>query len=270
MSKITALFLTENGWEAAVPKEWVQYVCTQVEQEFWKHYFLWEAYQLLELLREVEIRDLRVLEPGCGNGVVGSLLSLMGAEVTLLDYSEAQLSKARKCACDLGVETKIKFIKADLFSSPFPTQYYDLVWNDGVIEHFEDPLHVVHVMAGMARPGGNVLVTVPNKWTFNTFFIRPWRRWRNAYPFDRWGWEKSFSESQLRQMLRRAGLQDVRSSTHHFRRAWLDDYLLHSLLQDDKALRAWTPSLINAFDFLEMRVPFLGKLGFIAAAIGKV
>ena len=225
---------------------------------------------MLELLGAKRVNGLKILEPGCSNGVVGCLFSLMGADVTLIDYSDKELLKAQKYAHELGVRSRIKFIQADLFSMPLPLRTYDLIWNDGVIEHFEDPVAVIKIMAQMARPGGKVLVTAPNKWTLNTLFIRAWRRWRNAYPFDRWGRERSFSEAQLGRMLYLAGLSNVRTSTHHLRRAFFDDYVVYPLLQGCGALKPWTPFVVNAVDTLEASVPPLAKLGFVAAAVGEV
>ena len=269
MSKISASFLAENRLGRQVPKKWLDYVSASADKNLWKHYYLWEAYQVLELLEGAQIDQLKVLEPGCGDGVVGCLLSLMGAEVTLLDYDRTALAHSRDCARRLGVDSRVRFVQADLFSMPLPPHTFDLVWNDGVVEHFADPVKVVRAMSEMAKPGGRVLVTTPSKWTLHTALIRPWKRWKGNYPFDKWGREQSFSAGQLRGLLQSAGLSGVQSSTHHLRRAVLDDSSVLYLIAN-RLVRPVAPRLFNMADTLEVRHRSLAKLGFMVAAVGQV
>lgn len=267
MTQIRAPLFNNGSSGLEVPSSWLRYTCNLADQMLWAHYFLWEAYQVVELVGEDRLRQMRILEPGCGHGVVGCLLSLMGADVTFLDYDDDALSQARKSARDLGVEARIEFVKGDIFSMPLPPHSYDLVWNDGVIEHFEQPVQIVKIMAQMAKPGGQVLVTVPNRWTLHSFLIRPFRRWRKSFAADRWGREKSYSERQLKSLMGEAGLANLRTSTHHLQRALLDDYLfLHPLPQ---AFAPLAVRLMNIVDALEVKLPLLSKLGFMVAGIGE-
>jgi len=55
VSKISALFLAGNRLGRQVPKKWLDYVSASADKNLWKHYYLWEAYQVLELLGGSEL-----------------------------------------------------------------------------------------------------------------------------------------------------------------------------------------------------------------------
>jgi 2-polyprenyl-3-methyl-5-hydroxy-6-metoxy-1,4-benzoquinol methylase len=268
-TKIRASFLRDGQLPVALPQEWISYVCHLAQDAAWMHYYLWEAYQVLELFGQKRLDGMKILEPGCGAGVIGGLFALMGAEVTLFDNDSKTLTRAREHSDALGVTSRINFVEGDMFHSPLPKRSFDLVWNDGTIEHFDDPVTVVQLMASMAKPGGRVLVTVPNKWTAHTFVIRPLWRWRNAYTHDRWGKEKSYSETELRHLLEGAGLSDVRTATHHLRRAFVDDRL--RILQIlTRLCKPAVAAIVNALDAVESTVPGIRKLGFMVGGVGTV
>ena len=208
------------------PYEWGDYVCNKLmKQALWTHYFLWEAVQIFSLLENVNIKDLNVLEPGCGNGVIGCLFSLLGAKVTLLDYSEDVIKNARIHSRNLGIEDKIRYIVGDMLTINLGEKF-DIVFNDGVIEHFEVPAMGIKRMINFTKENGRVLVTVPAKYTFHTFLIRPYLRKKNRFKWDSWGREKSYSELELRKMLIDSGLDNVKVCTANLRRAFIDDNLM--------------------------------------------
>ena len=253
-----------------IPKLWVNYIWHYLmNKSLWTHYFLWEAHQVLELLEDVDLKGLQILEPGCGNGIVGCLLSLMGAKVTLLDYSDEVLNIAKKHAGMLGLENNIRYIKGDLFKMAYDHEF-DLVWNDGVIEHFEHPGQAVKTMIKAAKIGGRVLVTVPAKYTLHTYIIRPYLRARGQFLCDRWGREKSFSEEDMKKLLINSGLGNVKVITSNLRRAFLDDTLILPMLRGNAMKTVFGYCLFNIFDIIEIRFPFLSKAGFIVAGAGVV
>ncbi|MBI3812840.1 MAG: class I SAM-dependent methyltransferase, partial [Nitrospinae bacterium] len=55
----------------------------------------------------------------------------------------------------------MQLIKGDIFKMPFKDEKFDVVWNGGVIEHFENPSEIIRKMAVLTRPGGCVFVSVP-------------------------------------------------------------------------------------------------------------
>lgn len=249
-----------------LPEIWLDYV---KKSGFWQHYFFWEAWLILKLLPDKDLLNIKILEAGCGHGIVGCLLALMGSRVSLLDYDMKVLLRARKSAKYFGLDEKINYVKGDVYLIPFKKEF-DLVWNDGVIEHFEKPEDIIKLMAKKTKKDGWVIVTVPAKWTLHTLIVRPWRRYiRKNYEFDIWGKEKSFSETELKLLMQKAGLRDVTTVTCDLRRAFLDDYLV-SPFRKIRGANLVLSGLTRLIDKMEFTVPYINKLGFIVGGIGRV
>jgi 2-polyprenyl-3-methyl-5-hydroxy-6-metoxy-1,4-benzoquinol methylase len=104
---------------------------------------------------------MRVLEIGCAPGKrLAYLAKVMQARVCGLDYSEPGISFCRELFSKLGLEAEFRC--EDLFHTTFPEGSFDVVYSLGVVEHFEDPQPVVERHLNMVKPGGIVLITVPN------------------------------------------------------------------------------------------------------------
>lgn len=104
---------------------------------------------------------LRVLEAGCGTGGISRLLVENGADITLLDISEKAIVLARKGFGELGARVKVS--QSSVFAIPHPGGAFDLVWNAGVIEHFDRHLQIqaISEMSRVCRPGGRVILLNP-------------------------------------------------------------------------------------------------------------
>lgn len=78
----------------------------------------------------------RVLEVGCGEGVLAVMMAKVGAKVTATDISTKNLSAAKDLAKKEGVE--IEFLEADLENLPFQDSSFDIIVADNVLEHLPD------------------------------------------------------------------------------------------------------------------------------------
>ena len=104
---------------------------------------------------------MRVLEIGCAPGKHAAyLVKVRRAQFCGLDYSEPGIEYCRELFRRLGLEGEFRC--EDLFSSSFPERSFDVVYSLGVVEHFQNPQPVVERHLTMAKPGGVVLITVPN------------------------------------------------------------------------------------------------------------
>ncbi len=91
-----------------------------------------EIYSLFE--KNGIIPPAKIIELGCGSGHLSACLAMKGYHVTLLDFSDGALAKARDTF--EYYDLKGDFIKGDIFNLSAFDQTYDLVWNSGVMEHF--------------------------------------------------------------------------------------------------------------------------------------
>jgi 2-polyprenyl-3-methyl-5-hydroxy-6-metoxy-1,4-benzoquinol methylase len=112
------------------------------------------------LRRYVRPRD-RFLEIGCAPGkMLAWVASELGADVSGLDYSERGLATARVLFKALGLTGDLRC--EDLQQTTFAEGSFDVVYSAGLIEHFGDPRAIVTEHLRLVRPGGTVVITVPN------------------------------------------------------------------------------------------------------------
>lgn len=112
--------------------------------------------------------DMKILEAGCANAKRTIAISTHGPRCIGLDYTKAMCETAFR----LYQESKTFFKKMDfeivqgnILDLPFENDSFDLVFNNGVLEHFLDPKDRTQALKEMVRitkPLGRVLVTVPN------------------------------------------------------------------------------------------------------------
>jgi SAM-dependent methyltransferase len=108
-----------------------------------------------------------VLEAGCGSGQDALFLASLGHRVTALDANvEAveHLCQARDRYVSAHGGIALDIVIGDLMAPPLPPASFDLVFNSGVVEHLSRELRrdAVRAMATMAKPGGHVVIVVPN------------------------------------------------------------------------------------------------------------
>ena len=104
-------------------------------------------------------QGLNVLEIGCGEGHLCSILSYAGANVTGIDYSENQIDRARNRYPATNYEAPV-FMVADFKKD---TQKYNVVVMQGVLEHFDCPWDDLSwIMDNLLEPSGSCLLSVPN------------------------------------------------------------------------------------------------------------
>jgi len=116
---------------------------------------------VLRLLRSHVQPGMRVLEIGCAPGKhLAYLAKVRGARVCGLDYSEPGIANSRELFQRLGLEAEFRC--EDLHQSTFPERSFDVVYSLGVVEHFRNPNPAIQRHLTMAKPGGVVLITVPN------------------------------------------------------------------------------------------------------------
>ncbi|MBP1990856.1 class I SAM-dependent methyltransferase [Paenibacillus eucommiae] len=107
------------------------------------------------------VKGKKLLEAGSGTGKISLHLARLGADVTLVDYSENALVNSRGAFLQAGCEAN--FHLADIRQIPVPDNEYDLTWNAGVLEHFtfEEKVSILKEMARITKPEGTVLVYTP-------------------------------------------------------------------------------------------------------------
>lgn len=100
----------------------------------------------------------RVLDVGCATGYLGETLKRRGCEVVGVELDPDAAAKAATVLDDVVVAD---LEQADLLAMFGPDSFDVVVFGD-VLEHLRDPLPLLRSSVGLLRPGGSVVISVPN------------------------------------------------------------------------------------------------------------
>ncbi|MFC1626982.1 class I SAM-dependent methyltransferase [Patescibacteria group bacterium] len=102
-------------------------------------------------------KNLKVLDIGCGDGVLLSLISQkISADLTGVDLDVDSLKTAK-------TKVKAKFIKANAYKLPFKANAFNLIISSEIIEHLSDTKKYLSEITRVVKSKGLVIITTPVK-----------------------------------------------------------------------------------------------------------
>lgn len=104
----------------------------------------------------------RVLDVGCGGGILSESMAAKGADVTGIDMGEAPLQVARLHLLETGHHVNYERIPVERLAEERPAAF-DLVTCMEMLEHVPDPSSVVNACAQLVKPGGHVFFSTLNR-----------------------------------------------------------------------------------------------------------
>lgn len=104
----------------------------------------------------------KVLDVGCGGGILSEALAQRGAEVSGIDMGDAPLQVAKLHSLESGVTINYRQITAEELAEQEPEQY-DVVTCLEMLEHVPDPSSVIKACAKLCKPGGDVYFSTINR-----------------------------------------------------------------------------------------------------------
>lgn len=198
--------------------------------------------EILEIMSSMGIKKgSKIMELGCGNGHLSVCLAEEGYDVTLLDFSSVALDKAKKTFERYNLTGT--FIEDDILELSDTSTEYDLIWNSGVMEHFDD-INLKTVFLSVKKILGlnnsKFLFLVPNPKSISYLLMR-----YNLYSQQKWEYGFEYLRTNYLEIAETAGLSGKilgyvsgSISKKHFESTFLHDpnRNMYSHMMDNKLL----------------------------------
>jgi len=97
----------------------------------------------------------RILDVGCGGGILAESMAIRGAEVTGIDLAEKPLKVAQLHLVESGLPVDYRLIAPEALALEMPARF-DVVTCMEMLEHVPEPARTVEACAALVKPGGHV------------------------------------------------------------------------------------------------------------------
>ncbi|MGR3373693.1 bifunctional 2-polyprenyl-6-hydroxyphenol methylase/3-demethylubiquinol 3-O-methyltransferase UbiG [Pseudooceanicola nanhaiensis] len=175
----------------------LDYVCSQIAAEFDR-----------DLSSDRPFEGLRLLDIGCGGGLLCEPMARLGADVVGADAAERNIPVARLHAKQSGLEIDYRHTTAEAMAAAGET--FDVVLNMEVVEHVADPLAYLTACRQLLKPGGLHLCSTINRNPKSFAMAIVGAEWVMRWlPKGTHEWDKFITPDELYALLERAGMRPV-------------------------------------------------------------
>jgi 2-polyprenyl-6-hydroxyphenyl methylase/3-demethylubiquinone-9 3-methyltransferase len=151
---------------------------------------------------------LRLLDIGCGGGLLSEPMARLGAEVVGADAAEGNIPVARVHAEKSGLDIDYRHTTAEAMAEA--GESFDVVLNMEVVEHVADPLAFLTACRQLLKPGGLMICSTinrnPKSFAMAILGAEHVMRWLPKGTHD---WSKFITPEELYDLLQKAGLAPV-------------------------------------------------------------
>ena len=110
----------------------------------------------------VNLDGKKVVDVGCGGGILAESIAQAGADTTGIDLSEKALKVAELHALEVGANLTYRSISAEALADE-QSEQYDVVTCMEMLEHVPDPASIVRACAKLCKPGGTLFFSTLNR-----------------------------------------------------------------------------------------------------------
>lgn len=154
------------------------------------------------------LAGLRILDVGCGGGLLSEPLARLGGQVVGIDASPGNVAAAQRHAASQGVAVDYRLGDPD--QALGPAESFDLVLALEVVEHVQDVAAFVGTVAQHVAPGGLLLAsTIDRTWKSFIFAIVGAEYVLRVLPRGTHQWQRFVRPEELAAAASRAGLQQI-------------------------------------------------------------
>ncbi len=159
----------------------------------------------------------KVLDVGCGGGILAESMAEKGAHVTGIDMGEANLEVARLHLLESGRDVDYRQVPVEQLAGEMPAQF-DIVTCMEMLEHVPDPSSIVTACATLVKPGGLVFFSTINRNPKSYLFAIVGAEYLlHLLPKGTHDYARFIRPSELSQWVRRAALdiRDISGMTYN-------------------------------------------------------
>lgn len=151
----------------------------------------------------------RIIDVGCGGGILAESMAAQGATVTGIDLSEKALKVAKLHQLETGVQVDYRHIAAEALAEEQP-ESFDVVTCMEMLEHVPDPVSILAACRQMVKPGGWVFLSTLNRNPKSYLFAIVGAEYvLNMLPKGTHDWSKFLKPHELASYARQVGLDTV-------------------------------------------------------------
>ena len=155
----------------------------------------------------VSIAGKKVLDVGCGGGILAESMAVAGAQAKGIDLSEKALKVADLHSLETGVKVEYEYISAENLARKEAGQY-DVVTCMEMLEHVPDPLSIIKSCTALVKPGGKVFFSTLNRNPKSYLFAIIGAEYLlRILPKGTHDYKKFIKPSELNEFIREAGLE---------------------------------------------------------------
>ena len=159
--------------------------------------------------RIAELQGKKVLDVGCGGGILAEAMAARGAQVTGIDLADKPLKVAQLHLLESGQQVDYRRIAVEELAQQAPASF-DVVTCMEMLEHVPDPAAVVHACAALLKPGGHAFFATLNRNPKSYLFAIIGAEYvLNMLPRGTHDYERFIKPSELSSTCRRAGLETI-------------------------------------------------------------
>jgi 2-polyprenyl-6-hydroxyphenyl methylase/3-demethylubiquinone-9 3-methyltransferase len=175
----------------------LDYITSQIAAEFGR-----------DLKADKPFDGLRILDIGCGGGLLSEPMARLGADVVGADAAERNIPVAQIHAEQSGLKIDYRHTTAEALSAA--GERFDVVLNMEVVEHVADPLGYLTACQELLKPGGLMICSTinrnPKSFAMAIVGAEYVMRW---LPKGTHEWSKFITPDELFELIRQAGLKPV-------------------------------------------------------------
>jgi 2-polyprenyl-6-hydroxyphenyl methylase/3-demethylubiquinone-9 3-methyltransferase len=157
----------------------------------------------------VALNGKRILDVGCGGGILAEAMALGGADVTGIDLADKSLTVAKLHSLESGVRVNYRKISAEELAVE-QSEHFDVVACMEMLEHVPNPASVVQACSELVKPGGWLFFSTLNRNPKSYLFAIIGAEYvLKLLPKGTHQWESFIKPSELAEACRAARLEIV-------------------------------------------------------------